>query len=508
MKNYQSEKSQQKLFFFFKLLNWYYDRLFISKIMAIVSVLNFGLVIFDLTYIPLRDIWLNGQITLGQFKLGPYEYNGIQLTVLPKSWRNNIIKYDVIKGIEPYRDTNFYLEEVDLLEESINQYGLKDENTEKILKNLREMSINMIREDPFRLANKSGTLEIIKNRMKEHMDNYINNPESSSTLAFTSFWTVTNLENNLSQQLSFFNEEIRPLINTNYYRPIGENGQFVNYFGLIDFPFIVIIFIDFVIRCLVISFRFNGVKIQDAIFWRWYDLIFFLPDFRWMRIVPITIRLNQSRLLTYQRIKKQISQGFVAGIAGDITQIVMLRIVNQVQKTIEKGQIEKVLFKEETKEYIDLNDTNEIAEVIKLLINLVAYEMLPEIRREVETLLAYIFQKTITESPIYQNIEHLPGLKTLPENISNKLAIQSYQIFLNTIDNMLKEDPIFENYLEKILEKATKTLNIRPNARYDINKIEELLVILLEEVKVNYIQNLSEDDIEALLDETRAINNN
>lgn len=507
MKSYKSDESQQKLFFFFKLLNWYYDRLFISRIMAVLSVLNFGLVLFDISYIPLRDIWLNGVITVGQFKLGPYESNGVQLEIIPKNWRKIIIQYDVIKGIEPYRDTQFYLEEVDLLKNTINQYGLENKKTKEILKRLREMSVDMIREDPFRLANKSGTLQIIKNRMREHMDNYVDNPESSSTFAFTSFWTVDNLEKDLEKQLKFFNKKIRPLINTNYWRPIGENGQLVDYFGLLDFPFIVIIFTDFMIRCLVISLRYNGIKFQDAILWRWYDLIFFSPYFRWLRIIPISIRLNDSKLLTYKRLQKQISQGFVAGIAGDITQIVVLRIVNQIQKTIEKGSIEQILFKEETKEYINLSGNNELAEIIKLLINLVAYEMLPEIRPEVEILLTYIFYKTITESPIYQNIENLPGLKTLPENISNKLATQSYQVLLNSINNILKEDPIFEKHLEKIIEKATKTLNLRPKARYDVNKIEELLVILLEEVKVNYIQQLSDEDIEALMDETRAINN-
>ena len=64
---------------------------------------------------------------------------------------------------------------------------------------------------------------------------------------------------------------------------------------------------------------------------------------------------------------------------------------------------------------------------------------------------------------------------------------------------MLKEDLIFEQYLEQIINKSVKIMSLRPNAKYDINKIEELLVILLEEVKVNYIQQLSEEDIEALM---------
>ncbi|WP_373481160.1 hypothetical protein [Geminocystis sp.] len=501
MKNNQSTKSQQKLSFFFKLLNWYSDQLFIARIMAIISVLNFGVVIFDLTYIPLRDIWLNGKVTVGKIKIASHEFNGITFKILPQSLREKIIKYDAIKGIEPYRDTQEYLEEVKRLEKSINQSGLDSEETAKILYNLREMSASMISEDPFRIANKSGTLEIIKNRMREHMSIYIDNPRDSSTVAFTSFWTKNHLKNNnLERQLTFFNKQIKPLIRTNFFRPMGENGQFVDYFGLIDFPFIVIIFYDFILRCLFISIRYEGVKIQDAILWRWYDLIFFLPTFRWLRIIPIIIRLDEAKLLDSKRIKKQLSKGFVAQIAGDITQVVILRIVNQVQKTIEKGEIEKILFKEEDRrEYINLNNVNETAEIIKILMNLVAYEMLPEIRPEVEILLTYIFEKTITESPIYQNINYLPLLKNFPQDISNKLATQSYQIFLNTINNMLKEDLIFEQHLEQIINKSVKIMSLRPNAKYDINKIEELLVILLEEVKVNYIQQLSEEDIEALM---------
>jgi len=152
-----------------------------------------------------------------------------------------------------------------------------------------------------------------------------------------------------------------------------------------------------------------------------------------------------------------------------------------------------------------LNDINEIAEISKLVIDLVVKEILPEIRNEVELLLAYTVEKTLIESPIYPNIQHLPNFKNLSKNVSSRLSQQIYQVFLDTINNLIKEDPIFDQYLEKIIMRFGNTLTDRPNAKYDINKIEQLLVAFLEEVKVNYIQNLSQQDIEALLDETRAL---
>lgn len=489
-----------------KFFPWYLDRLWISRIMAIISAFNLGLVIFDITYIPLRDIWLNGKVTVGKFKIGPYEYSGKRLKVLPESWSKIITQYDVIKGIEPHRDTQTFLNLIQELETSIQQNGLEGEETEEILSKLRESSDEMISQDPFRIANRSGTLEIIKNRMRNHMDRFIHNPEDSSRVAINNFFTVEHLKNRTDQELAFFDKEIKPLIRTNFFRPIGENGNFVDYFGLIDFPFVTIIFVDFILRCLGITIRYHGVNFKDAIFWRWYDLIFFLPEYRWLRIIPVTIRWDEAKLLDSQRLKKQASQGFVAGIAGDITEIVILRVVNQVQGIIKDGQIEKALIPHENqREYIDLNDVNEVAEISKLVIDLVVKEVLPEIRTEVENLLVYLISSSILQSPIYQNISHLPKLNKLPDSLSQSLAVQLYQVFLDTINNLTKDDPIFDQYLEKIITKFGQTLLLRPDAKYDINKIEELLVALLEEIKVNYIQNLSDRDVEALLDETRPL---
>jgi len=210
------------------------------------------------------------------------------------------------------------------------------------------MSAEMISQDPFQLANKSGNLEKIKNIMRDRMADPISNPRDSATVAFENFWNSDHLEGQIDEELTFFEREIAPLINTNYYRPIGENGQFVDYFGLIDFPFIVIIFADFLLRSFVISLRYHGIKIQDAIFWRWYDIIFFLPTLRWLKIIPVAVRLDESKLISLKSIKRQASQGFVASIAGDITEVIILRILNQLQNVIKDGYIENSLSPENT----------------------------------------------------------------------------------------------------------------------------------------------------------------
>ena len=81
--------------------------LLLERFMAILILINYLLVIFDLSYIPLRDFWLQGRVQLS-IKIGPFEKKIPRepLRVLPISiapW------YDWVKGIEPYRSTEQYL---------------------------------------------------------------------------------------------------------------------------------------------------------------------------------------------------------------------------------------------------------------------------------------------------------------------------------------------------------------------------------------------------------------
>ena len=149
--------------------------------MALLVLCNYILVIFDLTYIPLRDFWLQGrlQITLLRFnepiKLGPISFQELQIPPdkpLEIPFVKGIANYDVVKGIKPYRSTSEYLETVNKLNQLINQklfnpeFNLQEyrQEIEKVLDNLRQKSINMVDNNPFASAEKTGTLEKIKNK--------------------------------------------------------------------------------------------------------------------------------------------------------------------------------------------------------------------------------------------------------------------------------------------------------------------------------------------------------
>ncbi|MDJ0577691.1 MAG: hypothetical protein QNJ65_21345 [Xenococcaceae cyanobacterium MO_234.B1] len=478
--------------------------LWFERIMAIIATLNFLLVIFDLSYVPLRDFWLNGQVKLGAIRSAYIQTKGIKLDLIPPQLSKIILQYDDVKGIVPHRTTEAYIAKVEELEQELNNNNNWDNPAvTNILGDLRRRSIEMIQTDPFAEAGKSGNLERIKNIMREHLPN----AENSSKQAFWQFWTVDHLQNRWEEELTFFDQKIKPLLATNYYRHIGENGGYINNFGYIDFPFGVIFALEFLARTWYISRTRIGVSWRDAMLWRWYDLFFVLPLWRWLRIIPLTVRLNQARIISLTAVQKQISQGVVAGIAEDVTEVVLIRLINRIQTSISQGDIGKLVPEKNTNSYIDLNNINEIAEIVKILAQTIVYQVIPAIQPEAETLLQYSVEKAIRQTSAYQGLRILPGGDRIISGLTQQLVTQSYQVFANTLQGILEEDEKFEQLLASLLANISQSFTTEIKAQQSLTQIESLLVDFLEEVKINYVQRLSSEDVEEILEQTRNIRN-
>lgn len=469
--------------------------------MALIAVVNLTIVMFDLTYVPLRDFWLSGRVTLGGINTAYVQFEGIELDLLPENVSQFITQYDVVKGIIPNRDTEEYLARVERLERELLVNGVDSPTANALLGDLRRRSIEIIQTDPFAEANKTGNLERIKNKMRSHLPN----PNNSAKIAFWRFWTVANFENRIAEELAFFNTEIEPLFETNYYRIIGENGGYVDYFGLIDFPFGIIFGLEFLVRSWIISRRRVGVSWLDAMLWRWYDVFFLLPFWRWLRVIPVTVRLSQARLINLISIQRQISQGLVAGIAEDVTEVVIIRLINQIQASIRNGDINRFLTRPTTSTYIDINNTNETAEILRILAKVLADRVLPAIQPEAETLLQYSVDKALKQSPAYRGIKILPGGDRTLTNLSHQLVSQSYTAFSTALQAALEEDEQFDRLLDSLVNNFGKSVSNELQAQQSINKIELLLIDLLEEIKINYVERLSQEDIEDILEQTRSL---
>jgi hypothetical protein len=449
--------------------------LWFERIMAITATVNLSLVLFNLSYVPWRDFYLR---KLPQI---------IQI-------------YDPIKGIETHRDTKNYLETVKALEEQVSQTGLQSPQVNSRLEEIRRLSNEMVDTNPFAGVNKSGTLEKIKNRMRSHIGN------ESAKQSFATFWSQPYLsQNGWDQQISFFNESIRPLIASNYFRQIGENGEFVDNFWIIDLPFVILFGLELLGRTFLIRRQHPGFSWLEALLWRWYDLFLLLPFWRWLRILPVLIRLDQVRLLNLHPVRKQINQGIVANFAEELTEIVVVRVINQVQGSIQKGELTRWLSQQENlRPYIDINNVNEVEAIAGLLVKTIVYQVLPEIQPAIIAMLRYNIETVFHQVPVYRNLQNLPGVGQAQTQLSEQLATQITTNLYKTLVSAV-EDPVGAKLTSQLVQSFSDALGSEIKEKHVLSEIQSLLFDFLEEIKLNYVQRLSQEDIDQIIEQTRQL---
>jgi hypothetical protein len=489
------------------------NRLWFERLMAILALINYLLVLFDLSYIPLHNFWQQGRVQL-LLHIGSLdrEIPAKPLQVLPIPIAPG---YDWVKGIEPYRATQEYLKQVNELESALNQKALlpqdnalinskiQDQKIAAVLQKLRQSSREMIETNPFQSAHKTGTLERIKNIMREHI---FGTNQVSAKKAFDVFWSQEYLaRQGYSQELNFFNNQIKPLIETNYYRPVDESGEPVDYFALLDFPFFLIFLFEFLVRTWSISRQHKGIRWLDAMLWRWYDVFLLIPVFRWLRIIPVVIRLHQAQLINLKAIQNQVSQGFVASIAGDMTEVIVLNLVNQIQDSIQAGAIREFISQREKHTYIVLNNQNETSEIIRLLANTIINKVLPNVQSDLDLLLSYSIETAIAQTSAYRTLKNVPGLQELQTQLIQTLTRELCQTLLETLQGLIESDSKFYDLAESLIDQFRRSLTQELGTQNSLSRIEELVIDLLEEVKVNYIQRLSHEDIEDILEQNRIL---
>ncbi|MEH1869915.1 hypothetical protein [Nostoc sp.] len=449
--------------------------LWFERIMAITATVNLGLVLFNLSYVPWRDFYLR---KLPQI---------IQI-------------YDPIKGIEPHRDTKSYLETVDALEQQVRETGLESSQVNSRLIQISHLSSEMIDSNPFAGVNKSGTLEKIKKRMRSHIGN------ESAKQSFATFWSQPYLsQNGWVKEINFFNQSIRPLIASNYFRQIGENGEFVDNFWIIDLPFLILFGVELLGRTFLIRRQHPGFSWFEAVLWRWYDLFLLLPFWRWLRIIPVVVRLDQVQLLNLHPVRKQINQGIVANFAEELTEIVVVRVINQVQGSIQKGELTRWLSQQENlRPYIDINNVNEVEAIAGLLVKTIVYQVLPEIQPAIVAILRHNIETVFHQVPVYRNLQNLPGVGQAQTQLSEQLATQITTNLYKTLVSAV-EDPVGAKLTSQLVETFSKVLGSQIKEKHVLSEIQSLLFDFLEEIKLNYVQRLSQEDIDQIIEQTRKL---
>jgi hypothetical protein len=454
-----------------------------ERTMALVALLDFSLVLFDVSYITGRDFYFQQIPEITQF-------------------------YDPYKGIEPHRDTNKYLNILKDLEVKIKEKGTNSPEVDKLLNQLRSASLEMIDQNPFAEVNKTGTLEIIKNRMRKQ----IPNPENSAKEAFSNFWSRQYLDQNgWLQEIGWFDREIKPLIGTNYYRSFGENGQLIDNFWLIDRWFIIIFGLEFLGRTYWMGGRYSGQKWRQAMIDRWYDILLLIPYWQVLRVIPVTVRINDAKLPDLEPVRKEVSRIFIGTFAQELTEVIVIQIINQIQGGIKSGELAKQLFQSQKKRYLDINNVNEIEAIATHLVQVTVYKVLPQLQPDLEAVLRYNIENMFKQSSVYQGLQQVPGLGNLPEQMATQLVSELSKLATFGPQNAYEafkeaaNDTVGNQLSSQLVQNFGKALGVELQQQQTLQEIQLLLFDFFEEVKINYVKQLTDEDFQQILIETKKL---
>lgn len=449
--------------------------LWLRRLVAVLIVLNLGLVFFDLTYLSARSLYLQ---------------------YLPSL----VEKYDPIKGVRPHPLTQRYLEQVDALAAQLAETDVRSPAVAATLEALRTDSQRLIQTNPFPETD-SAVLETIQEELRSRTGT------ASTSLALERLWSQDYLaEAGWQSELEFWNQEIRPLIAANYYRRVNRYGYPTDYFWLIDLPFVLIFALDFLIRLVNIRRRHPELSGLEAILRRWYDLFLLLPFWRWLRVIPAIVRLHQVRLINLAPVQAEARRDFAIGFAKQLTELVGIRTIDLIQSAIRRGDVMRwLLYPESRRPYLQVNEQNEVEAIATRITDIILQKVIPQIQPELEAFIHHSFQNAIVEElPGYRLLKQAPLIGQLPSQTAERLT---QDISKRMYHGLLRiwNDPSTPEITETLIQRFRNTLAMELQKKQNTQEIEDLLVDMLEEIKINYVRGISEAELEAIVNEVERL---
>jgi hypothetical protein len=463
---------------------------------ALWAGLNLVVVAFDITYVPLRTFWL--QRNLYPIPSVPL---AVPLTALPDitPW------VDPIKGIEPHRETQAYLDAFAQLDASL--VGLPrgaspSPEQRRLLQRQVGLTQSMIDSNPFLASGGTGTLEKIKNRLRQRAD------DDSAKQAAAELLSPTHITaTGWTKERRFWQQQVLPLVATNYWRSIDDNGRPTDHFWRLDLLLFQSVFaLDILLRVIRLKRRLPGLRWRDALLRRWIDLPLLLPFWRWLRLLPVLERLQEARLVNIEPLRAVVSRAVVALLALELFEVLALQLLDGGQSLIRSTRWPQQLRGLRSHQSVAANDDErELAELVRIWAPLLLAQVAPRLAPDLQNLLGYALRQSLDRTVVPPPLRQLQPLLQMENGLSRQLAggmVESLlEISRTTGERLARRDDVQLELLQRCIDRFWEELAAALESGPALQRSQELLCALLEELKTTYISQISRSGIEALIQE-------
>ena len=468
-----------------------------DRVVATIAAINLAWVIFDVTYVPLRNFWL--QRTL-------FPLPSINLAI-PLPWLPDITPiYDRVKGIEPHRDTQGYINHFRRLETAAATKGIDNPEVQQLRLEMVVRNSQLIDENPFVSSGKAGTLEKLKSRLRSRAG-----MDSAKQAAAHLLGDDHLSEQNWEEERRFWNKSILPLAGSNYWRGTDENGQAIDRSWQIDTPFQILFLLDILIRSFRLKRRYPVITWRDALLRRWIDLPLLIPFWRLLRIIPVTERLSSARLLQLEPLRAVISRGVVAVLALELFEVITLRILDTAQDVVKSPRLPEKIRRLCTHQSVIDEGEPELAELLRLWLPLILIQVGPALRPQLVALIGHILRRNLEETAIPGALRTLPGVDNAEQKLSQTLSAGLVDSLLNLSrnagDRLGQKDPVLESLGVETADRFWEELAHKLETGAVLERSQELIAVFLEDLKRSSMSQLRlQKDVDELITELDGLN--
>ncbi|MFM8935473.1 MAG: hypothetical protein ACKOE9_00600 [Vulcanococcus sp.] len=453
-----------------------------DRAVALWAGLNLLWVGFDITYVPLRTFWLQRNLTpLPQVPLV------VPLSVLP----DITPLYDPVKGIEPHRETQAWLRSFRRLDQALLQPTAANQR-QALQRRQLELTVAMINENPFAASGNSGTLEKLKNRLRQRAG--LDSAKASAARLLGEPWLR---QRSWSEERIFWQQQILPLVATSYWRSIDENGRPTDHFWRFDLVLFQSVFaLDILLRVLRLRRRFPGLSWRDALLRRWIDLPLLLPFWRWLRLAPVVERLSSTGLINIEPLRAAVSRVVVALLALELFEVLALQLVDGTQSLIRSPQWPRWIRSLRSHQTVLPSQDRELVELVRLWGPLLLGQVAPRLAPQLQSLLGHALQQSVRE---------LPGGVVVPTGLSRQLAAGMVESLVDlsraTAGRLGRSDDRQVELIQGIGDRFWEELAAALERDSTLERSQLLLCALLQQIKFNYLGQVNRAGIDALMDE-------
>ncbi|MCP9849331.1 hypothetical protein [Cyanobium sp. Morenito 9A2] len=467
-----------------------------DRFVALWATLNLLWVGFDLSYVPLRTFWL--QRNLYPLPSVPLK---LPLTALP----DVTPLYDRVKGIEPHRETRTYLLRFEALDRALQQPGADARQQADLRAQQLELTSVLIDTNPFAASGASGTLEKIKNRLRERAD--LDSAKASAERLLSDTWLR---QHPWSRERLFWRKEVLPLVATNYWRSIDENGRPTDHFWRIDLlVFQWVFLLDILLRLVRLRRRLPGLSWRQACLRRWTDLPLLLPFWRPLRLVSVIERLQSSGLVNFEPLRAVLSRGVVALLAVELFEVLALQLVDGLQQLIRSPQWPTRIRALRSHQSVPSQGEWEVVELLRIWGPMVLAQVAPRLAPELRSIVGHALQQSFRSAVLPPSLRSLQPVLQVEQELSRQLASGVVDNLLglsrSTGQRLELADDQQVRQVQDLVDRFWEELAGALESGQGLVRSQQLICALLENLKLTYLAQINRAGIEQLMQELDAL---